>query len=241
MNEPTARNEPPRKLASDEDRRRVTDELSAALGRGQLQFDEFDERSTTAWSCRYRDELIHLIADVHDQPDAVLGVHRGLPAQPPPGEAVPFAAGSDSGAPVPLSARSAVDRVRRRVTGEKDGSEISFSMMGGASRNGDWLCSRTHTSITAMGGNDIDLRDARFESGETRIYAFAIMGGIDVIVPEGVRVVCDGFGVMGGFDSHVDKRATVRPTDLPPDAPVVRVSGMALMGGVTVVTKPRGS
>lgn len=242
MDATSAHPEPPRKLASDDDRRRVTDELSSALGRGQLQFAEFEERSAQAWACRYRDELLPLVSDIHDDPEGLAGLQPTrlpLPAAPSPDAPVAFATGGAADPRRPLNARSAVDLVRRRITGEKNGSEISFSLMGGATRHGDWLVSASHTSITVMGGNDVDLREARFESGETRIYAFAVMGGIDVIVPEGVRVICDGIGVMGGFDASVDKRTLVRPAELPADAPVVRVSGLALMGGVSVITRPR--
>lgn len=242
MSDTTGQQEPPRKLAADDDRRRVTDELSAAVGRGQLQFDEFEQRTAQAWASRYRDELIPLIADIHDSPDAVVGVAATPPQPMDTSRPVSFAGhevNPASAAGPPANARAAVEQVRSRITGQKDGSELSFSMMGGASRKGDWLVASTHTSITVMGGNGVDLREARFESGEIRIYAFAVMGGIDIIVPEGVRVVSDGIGIMGGFDTSVHKHATVRPSELPADAPVVRVSGLAIMGGVTVVTKPR--
>lgn len=210
--------EPVRKLAADSDRRRVADELSEALGRGQLEFAEFEERTARAWACRYRDGLVPLIADVHDFPESVAGLQSSPPADPTPGTPAPFAAHSpatsNGRSPGRLSPRQAVDLVRGRITGQPDGSGLSLSMMGGASRTGDWLCPATHTTIT-------------------------VMGGIEIIVPEGVRVVCDGIGIMGGFDASVDKHASVRPADLPADAPVVRVGGVALMGGIGVVTRPR--
>lgn len=239
MDDATNQNERPRKLAADDDRRRVTDELSAALGRGQLQFDEFEQRSAKAWACRYRDELLPLVADINDSPEAVAGLAANVPTPRAPNQPMPFAGQGGNSAPLPATVRTAVDRVRSRITGQQDGSELSLSLMGGAVRNGDWLVADTHTSITVMGGNELDLREARFESGEIRIYAFAVMGGVVIVVPEGVRVVCDGIGVMGGFGSEMDKKATIRPSELPTDAPVVRVSGLALMGGVSVITKPR--
>lgn len=242
MNHSTGDGQPIRKLASDDDRGRIVEELSAALGRGQLDFAEFDERSTTAWACRYRDELVPLIADVHDQPESLLGLPQPGHPDPAPGTPVPFAQSS----PLPqgeyptgeLTARKAVDLVRRRITGEKDGSSVSFAIMGGVSRSGNWLVPNSHTSIVVMGGNEIDLREARFESGDIRIYAFAVMGGIEIIIPEGVRVINDGIGIMGGFDTTVDKGVTVRPGSLPADAPAVRISGIALMGGIDVIIRP---
>lgn len=214
------------------------------MSRGQLDFAEFDERSTRAWATRYRDDLIPLVADVHDSPEEVVGLPAIRPTDHAPAsfaEHSPrsFASGEGAAGSAALSPRQAVDRVRSRITGESRGSELSVSMMGGAVRKGDWLVPRRHNSFTVMGGNEIDLREARFESGEIEIQAFALMGGINIIVPEGVRVICDGFALMGGFDSKVDKHCTIRPDQLPTDAPVVHVGGFALMGGVQVTTKPR--
>ena len=43
----------PRPLrATDDERRRVADELSEALGRGQIDLSEFDERTNRAWAAR---------------------------------------------------------------------------------------------------------------------------------------------------------------------------------------------
>lgn len=243
MNHSTGDEPPIRKLASDDDRGRIVEELSAALGRGQLDFTEFDERSTTAWACRYRDELTPLIADVHDQPESLLGLPQPDRPGPAAGAPVPFARSSpatqDGSATGGLTARKAVDLVRHRITGEKGGSGVSFAIMGGVTRTGSWLVPNSHTSIVVMGGNEIDLREARFESGEIRIYAFAVMGGIDIIVPEGVRVIDDGIGIMGGFDTTVEEGVTVRPGSLPADAPAVRIGGIALMGGVSAIIRPQ--
>jgi hypothetical protein len=57
----------------------------------------------------------------------------------------------------------------------------------------------------------------------------AIMGGVEVTVPPGVRVESDGFAIMGGFEDQVETAAS---TD--PNAPLVRLTGFALMGGVEV-------
>ena len=98
----------------------------------------------------------------------------------------------------------------------------------------------THTSITLMGGNALDLREARLASRETTIYALSIMGGIDIIVPEDVRVIDDGVGIMGGFGMEDHPSCTLSVAQLPADAPVIRVRGLALMGGVGITRAARG-
>jgi hypothetical protein len=108
------------------------------------------------------------------------------------------------------------------------GSSKAIAVMSGANRNGNWIVPKRFTAFAFWGGSVIDLREARFESAVTRIRATAIMGGVQVLVPEGVRVEVSGFGLMGGFNQSGDRPATAS------DAPVVRVGGLAFWGGVLV-------
>lgn len=226
MNETTGR-EPVRKRATDDLRASTIEELSAAVARGQLTLEEFDARSAQAWAARFVDELSALIIDATDTPAAL--------AVSPAAGAIATEDGDINRAGV----AQAVERAKHQISGRADGSALSLSIMGGAERKGNWLCPNTHTTITVMGGNLVDLRDAYFQSGEIRINAFALMGGIEIIVPEGVRVICDGIGLMGGFGAEVHKETRIHPGSLPVDAPIVRVGGLAIMGGVSVITKPR--
>lgn len=214
---------PIRQRATDDQRNLVVNELSAAISRGQLTLSEFEERSTLAWSARFLDELQELVGDIQ-----LAGSSLSLPPQ----AAVASTA-------VPASASSAVARIRSLVTGQPGGSSLSMSIMGGANRTGSWLCPREHISITIMGGNTIDLREASFEDKDITINAFTLMGGIDIIAPEGFRVICEGVGIMGGFDASTSPDSTIPQSSLPHDAPTLRIGGIALMGGVTVQTKPR--
>ncbi|AQQ14338.1 hypothetical protein CGLAU_01755 [Corynebacterium glaucum] len=204
----------PRKRAGNADRQHVAAILHDAFSDGQLSLNEFDERTREAWAAVYSDELATLTADL--SPVA--------PVSPV--------------SPVAHSASVAVTRPRSDalsyVTGESGGSGTSISMMGGIDRRGDWHVAPTHTSLTLMGANLLDLRHARLSSAETVINAFACMGGIEIIVPEDVRVVDGGIGIMGGFGIRNDRSCTVRMDQLPADAPVIRVRGMALMGGVEI-------
>ena len=54
-----------------------------------------------------------------------------------------------------------------------------------------------------MGGVDLDLRDALLEDDVVEITAWAIMGGVTVIVPEGIPVECSGFMLMGGRTNRI--------------------------------------
>jgi len=111
--------------------------------------------------------------------------------------------------------------------------DTSLAIMGGQDRKGVWEVGPSHTAFTLMGGVDIDLRQAVFATNEVVINANAIMGGIDIIVNAHTKVVVQGIGIMGAFDQARDR---VEP-ELDDFSPVVRVKGVALMAGVTVVRK----
>ena len=82
-----------------------------------------------------------------------------------------------------------------------------------------------------MGGCELDLRHAEIDGPEIVITAVAFMGGIDIVVPEGIEVDLTGVPIMGGKDLRV---RDVAPT---PGAPRVRVRAFPIMGGVTVRSK----
>ncbi len=118
------------------------------------------------------------------------------------------------------------------------GSRVSVAVLSGVERRGSWRVPVSSTAFAFMGSVALDLRTAVLSGQVTTITAVAIMGGIEVIVPPGIRVESSGFGFMGGWDNRAsDDR-------LAPDAPVLRVRGLALMGGVEIRTKeprdPRG-
>jgi hypothetical protein len=118
------------------------------------------------------------------------------------------------------------------------GSRVSVAVLSGVERRGSWRVPVSSTAFAFMGSVALDLRTAVLSGQVTTITAVAIMGGIEVIVPPGIRVESSGFGFMGGWDNRAsDDR-------LAPDAPVLLVRGLALMGGVEIRTKeprdPRG-
>ena len=55
---------------------------------------------------------------------------------------------------------------------------------------------------------------------------------VEILVPEGVHVALGGFAFLGGRDYRV------RESSLRPGTPVVHVRARAVLGGVTVRTKP---
>jgi hypothetical protein len=110
--------------------------------------------------------------------------------------------------------------------------QLVIAVMGGADRKGPWTPGENLYVAAIMGGAVLDFRQARLGPGVTHVYVLAIMGGVEIIIPPGLRVESNGIGIMGGFE-----HAAERPSE--PDAgPVLRVSGAAIMGGVEIKERP---
>lgn len=192
--------------ASDADRERVAEILRDALAEGRLVMEEFEERLEATYQARTYAELEPITAD--------------LPAV--------------AAAPAPLSLRkdtAAVTAWSERIVAETEGSSAGVGILGGFQRKGRWTIGRRFTALCIMGGGEIDLREANFAGPEVVINCWAVMGGVNVVVPPGVQVDVRGLGIMGGFDSPEDGV----PGE--PGAPRVIVKGLALMGGVAVERK----
>ncbi|MDJ1131046.1 DUF1707 SHOCT-like domain-containing protein [Streptomyces iconiensis] len=198
--------------ASDAEREQTAEVLRDALAEGRLGMDEFQERLDGAYEARTHGQLVKLVRD--------------LPS--PQGEE-----GRDTSLVLPGSAPAAPAGKRRwteRIGGTGT-SRWGIGLLGGFSRKGGWTVPRNFTSVTVMGGGQIDLRNARFEDRVVVIRCFALWGGVQVVVPEGIEVEVRGVGIMGGFDSSANSHGE-------PGAPRVIVTGLAVMGGVATEQKP---
>ena len=127
-----------------------------------------------------------------------------------------------TGQPIPAPAPARSPRL-----GGTPGSTVSIAIMSGFNRTGPWVVPRLYTAVAVMGGGQLDLTQARFAEQECTIQIFALMGGVEVIVPEDITVRVNGMGFMGGFDHKGTHQG-------PPGSPVLTVNGFAFMGGVDV-------
>lgn len=125
---------------------------------------------------------------------------------------------ADLPAPIPTSLPSA-GRVERVV-----------GVLSGTSRTGRWRPPTRTTAVAVVGSCLVDLCDAVIDEPEIEVKAVAVLGGVEVLVPEGVHAEVVGWAVLGGKDHRV--RGPVPDAD----APTVRVVCRAVLGGVTVRT-----
>jgi len=128
-----------------------------------------------------------------------------------------------------VRAASAAIRPERAVAD----NDFIVAIMGGAERKGSWTPPHKLSVLALMGGAGLDFREAVFGAPTTEVTALAIMGGVEIIVPPGVRVETNGLAIMGGFEGGSAPETSDR-------APLVRVRGLALMGAVEVTVRLPG-
>jgi hypothetical protein len=136
-------------------------------------------------------------------------------------------------APASVSAANASGAVPKVGAHARDHQHF-VCVMGGVDKRGQWAPAQKTYCYAFMGGASLDYREALLPPGETELTIIAIMGGAEIVVPPGLRVDCDGIAIMGGFD-HVDEGGSSNP-----DAPVLKINGFALMGGVEISVRRPG-
>jgi hypothetical protein len=187
------------------ERERVVQALSAHFAEDRLTLTEFEQRLERAYNLGSADQLRSLVAD--------------LPA------AVTEAAAAQGLAAGPILVPSS----------EVPARGVVFAVMGAAERGGSWIVPRQLKVVVVMGAAELDLREARFGPGVTEIEIFVMMGGVEIIVPPGVRVESFGAAFMGGFELLGGDAAALSPAH-----PVLRLSGLAIMGGAGTETRLPG-
>jgi hypothetical protein len=102
-------------------------------------------------------------------------------------------------------------------------------------RGGRWRVPERFTSVVYKGSGLLDLRAAELTAHVTTVVAVAYKSQIAVLVPPGIRVEMEGFGVSKGWSADEEWES-----QLSPDAPVVHIRGIAYKGAIETSTKPPG-
>jgi len=102
-------------------------------------------------------------------------------------------------------------------------------------RGGRWRVPGRFVPVVYKGSGWIDLRAAELTEPVTTIVAIAYKSRIDILIPPGVRVEMDGFGVSKGWSAEEALESL-----LPANAPVVHVRGIAYKGTIETRTTPPG-
>jgi Domain of unknown function (DUF1707)/Cell wall-active antibiotics response 4TMS YvqF len=130
---------------------------------------------------------------------------------------------------------SAVARAPRTDVEPASGrSQKIIAIFGGASRKGKWHASPKINTVTIFGGAELDFRDAQLPAQEITVNCTCIFGGVDITVPPEMKIVESGIAIFGGRDISSNEAEAASP-----DAPVLRLTGLTLFGGVSAKHKQR--
>jgi hypothetical protein len=182
-------------------RDRAMDDLVRHYSLERVDLSEFERRTDLISKAMTRGEILAQVADLPELPSEARETRRSAPA-----------AASGSWRVSSAGARA---------------NDFSIAVFGGSDHKGVWQAPRSLTTLCVFGGSSIDLRKAVVPEGGVTISCLCIFGGVDVIVPPGMRLQVRGMGIFGGFD-----RTSNEVDD--PRAPTVFVEGLALFGGVSV-------
>ncbi len=139
-------------------------------------------------------------------------------------------------APSALTTTSASDHLYRvtELAEPVEARKKSVALMSSFRKVGEWALARRNEVWAVMGEATIDMREATFPGGTIELHCVAVMGEVKVIVPPGLRIACDGMAVMGEFTEYHSSG------DEEPGAPLVRITGTAVMGSVRIQTRLPG-
>jgi hypothetical protein len=117
--------------------------------------------------------------------------------------------------------------------GARSGRRL-IAIFGGVSRKGTWHPEPVTRVLAVFGGVELDFRDAVLPGREIVLDATAVLGGVEITVPPEMRVIDNGTAILGGREITGNSDEA-----LSPDAPVLRIEGICVLGGVEVKHKAR--
>jgi hypothetical protein len=202
------------------ERQRIIDALCEHFAEDRLSVEEFEQRVDMANRASSAEDLQAALKGLPDDQSAL------APTSSPP---VPA---TSRRPPVPIPGTEGPVVVSPEVVRDRQWIVAVFS---GPKRTGAWIPARRTVVTAVMGGAELDFREARLGPGVTEVTAIAWMGGVEIIVPPGLQVDCNGIGIMGAFENS----EAVTPV-MDPSRPILRIGGLAVFGGVEVKVRYPG-
>lgn len=109
-----------------------------------------------------------------------------------------------------------------------------ISIMTETKHRGLWRPARQVELWSVMSDTHLDVTDAILSPGVTEIEVFALMAGVKITVPPGVRVVVQTHSLMSSVSDE-----SIEPPKVGSGAPVLRLTGFAVMSEIKVRVRLR--
>ena len=103
------------------------------------------------------------------------------------------------------------------------------AVLSSSNRKGRWIPARRSTVVGVLGSVELDYREALLGPGVTEVMAVAVVGSVEILAPPGLYVECEGMAVLGNVELVDDL-----PLEVDPDAPMLRIRGVSVLGSVEV-------
>jgi hypothetical protein len=111
--------------------------------------------------------------------------------------------------------------------------ERHTAVLGSIERRGRWRLAPRNRFVAVLGSIELDLRQAVLPGPEVELECVAVLGSVEVLLPEGVEADVTGGVVLGSREVRMDGEAPAA------GAPVVRIRAGGALGSVEVRSRPR--
>jgi hypothetical protein len=103
------------------------------------------------------------------------------------------------------------------------------AIFSGFEQKGHFILPGVYHVEAICGGCSLDLREAQLESQNSTINITAVLGGVKLIIPAGVRVSVQGSPILGGISQKLNREI------LPSDAPQITIYAQAILSGIEIL------
>lgn len=105
----------------------------------------------------------------------------------------------------------------------------TFSFFSGTNFRSQSTCFEGGSVSAIFGGSEIDLREATISETGATLDLSMVFGGVNIYVPDNVRVEISGTPIFGGWENKTRKF-----TDEQQDCPVLKLNCLIIFGGVEI-------
>jgi predicted membrane protein len=108
---------------------------------------------------------------------------------------------------------------------------FNFGILGGSKLGKRaWKPGKKLTTISLLGGTDIDFQQAELEEPVTKVVCISILGGTNIIVPPNIPVTFTGVSLLGGRDMKLaESDPAVQASDKS-----LHINAIAILGGISI-------
>jgi hypothetical protein len=115
------------------------------------------------------------------------------------------------------------------LRGKQRDEDTVVTILGEATRKGVWRVPRYLKIFTLLGESTVDFTAAQLPRDVINVDVFAMLGETRIKIPPGLNVEVKGVPILGSFKDQTQGRGD-------PDAPLLRINGVAFLGEVKIST-----